>query len=131
MDTLVLGIIVGLTYGILGLGLTLIYKSARFVNFAHGNLGAFVAVIFAKLAVDVGLPYWLAFVVAITLSGALGAVIELTILRRLFESPRLVLVVATLAVSQLLLFGALQRGLQADQNEIIKQGYPVAFPPRS
>lgn len=127
MDTLVLGVIVGLTYAILGLGLTLIYKSARFVNFAHGNLGAFVAVIFGKLAVDVGLPYWVAFVVALALAGVLGAVIELAVIRRLFESPRLVLVVATIAISQLLLFGALQRGLQADQDSIVTQGYPVAF----
>src|SRR5215212_8015056 len=106
MDTLLLGIVVGLTYAILGVGLTLIYKSARFVNFAHGNLGAFVAVIFGKLAVDVGPPYWLAFFVSLALAGVLGAVIELTVIRRLFESPRLVLVVATLAISQLLLFAA-------------------------
>lgn len=127
MDTLVLGIVVGLTYAILGVGLTLIYKSARFVNFAHGNVGAFVAVIFGKLAVDVGLPYWLAFVVSLALAGVLGAVIELAVIRRLFESPRLVLVVATIAISQLLLFLALQRSLQADQDEMVTNGYPTAF----
>ena len=127
MDTLVLGIVVGLTYAILGVGLTLIYKSARFVNFAHGNLGAFVAVIFGKLAVDVGLPYWLAFFTSLALAGVLGAVIELAVIRRLFESPRLVLVVATLAISQLLLFAALQRGLQADQDTMVTEGYPTAF----
>lgn len=127
MDTLILGVVVGLTYAILGVGLTLIYKSARFVNFAHGNLGAFVAVIFGKLAVDVGLPYWLAFIAALALAGALGALIELTVIRRLFESPRLVLVVATIAISQLLLFGALQRSLQADQDTMVTDGYPTAF----
>ena len=72
MDTLVLGIIVGLTYGILGLGLTLIYKSARFVNFAHGNLGVVSAVLFDKAVVDWGVPYWVALPVALAFGGALG-----------------------------------------------------------
>lgn len=127
LDTVILGVIVGLTYGILGLGLTLIYKSARFVNFAHGNLGAFAAVIFGKLVLDLGVPFWIAFVLALALGGALAAVVELAILRRLFDSPRLVLVVATIAVSQLLLYAALQRGLQADQSALVKEGYPTAF----
>ena len=40
LTDLVLGSVSGLTYGVLALGLALIYKSGRFVNFAHGNLGA-------------------------------------------------------------------------------------------
>lgn len=127
LDTLILGVIVGLTYGILGVGLTLIYKSARFVNFAHGNVGAFVAVIFGKLVVDVGIPYWIAFVLALALGGAIGGLIELGVVRRLFDSPRLVLVVATIALSQLLLYLGLQRSLQADQTALVTRGYPIPF----
>jgi ABC-type branched-subunit amino acid transport system permease subunit len=127
LDTVVLGVIVGLTYGVLGIGLTLIYKSARFVNFAHGNLGAFAAVIFGKLVLDWGIPFWISFVLALAVAAALAAAVELTVIRRLFDSPRLVLVVATIAIAQLVLFAALQRGLQADQNVLIKEGYPTAF----
>jgi len=127
LDVVVLGVVTGLTYGILAVGLSLIYKSARFINFAHGNLGAFVAVIFFKLVVDYDVPYWIAFVAALAMGGGLGALVELSILRRLFDSPRLVLVVATIAISQLFLFGALQRSLQADQTALVTEGFPVPF----
>lgn len=127
VDVLVLGVITGLTYGVLALGLSLIYKSGRFINFAHGNLGALCAVLFGKLVVDVGVPYWIAFMVIVALGGVLGALVELAIIRRLFEAPRLVLVVATLAVSQIFYFAALQRSLQADQGKIVTQGFPAPF----
>lgn len=127
VDVLVLGVISGLTYGIFALGLSLIYKSGRFINFAHGNLGALCAVLFGKLVVDFGVPYWISFLAIAVLGGALGALVELGIIRRLFDAPRLVLVVATLAVSQVFFYAALQRSLQADQGAIVKQGYPVPF----
>lgn len=127
MSTLILGTITGLTYALLAVGLSLIYKSARFVNFAHGNQGAFVAVIFAKLVVDLNVPYWIAFAAAVAVGIGTGALIELGIVRRLFSSPRLVLVVATIAVSQLFLFASLQRSLRADQEELVLDGFPVPF----
>ncbi|MGH2760790.1 MAG: ABC transporter permease subunit, partial [Actinomycetota bacterium] len=127
MSVLVVGTITGLTYALLAVGLSLIYKSARFVNFAHGNHGAFAAVIFAKLVVDLDVPYWVAFAAAVAMGAALGAVIELGIVRRLFGAPRLVLVVATIAISQLFLFASLQRGLNADQDELVLNGFPLPF----
>ncbi len=127
LDVVVLGIITGLTYAILALGLSLIYKSARFVNFAHGNLGALCAILFAKGVIDWGIPYWIAFILAVAFAGALGGLIELTVVRRLFDSPRLVLVVATIAISQLLLFVSLQRSVQANQIDLVANGFPVPF----
>lgn len=127
IDTLVLGLVTGLTYGLLALGLSLIYKSARFVNFAHGNLGALAAVLFAKLVLDLNIPFWVSFVLVVAGAAALSALVELTIVRRLFAAPRLVLVVATIALSQLFLFVSLQRGLQADQERLVIEGYPIAF----
>ena len=53
-ESLILGITSGLTYALLATGLVLIYKSSRYVNFAHGQLGAFSAVLVAKLANDHG-----------------------------------------------------------------------------
>ena len=51
-----------------------------------------------------GVPYWLAFAFAIVATAIIGMVIELTVVRRLFDSPRLVLLIATVGVAQLLLF---------------------------
>jgi ABC-type branched-subunit amino acid transport system permease subunit len=127
LDSLVLGTILGLTYGILAIGLVLIYKSNRFVNFAHGNLGALAAVVLAKLVVDVGVPYWVAVPLVLAGAAGLGALVELTVVRRLFEAPRLVLVVATIALSQLFLYLALQRWARADQETLVTEGYPVPF----
>ncbi len=127
LDAVVLGLIQGLSYGIFAIGLVLIYKSGRFVNFAHGNLGALAAVLLAKLVIDVGFPYWVAFAIVVAGAGAVGAMIELTIVRRLFEAPRLVLVVATIALSQLFLYLAFQGWARADQQALVLQGYPVPF----
>lgn len=38
--TAVLGLLNGLTIGLLAVGLELVYKSNRFVNLAHAQLGA-------------------------------------------------------------------------------------------
>ncbi len=127
LTDLVLGGIAGLTYGVLAIGLALIYKSGRFVNFAHGNLGVVCAVLFGKAVVDWGVPYWVALPVALALGGALGALLELGVVRRLFDAPRLVLVVATIGVSQILLYLSLQRFMNADQNALRVTGYPVPF----
>ena len=51
-----------------------------------------------------GVPYWLAFAFAVVATSIIGMVIELTVVRRLFDSPRLVLLIATVGVGQLLLF---------------------------
>lgn len=127
LTDLVLGSVSGLTYGVLALGLALIYKSGRFVNFAHGNLGVVCAVLFGKAVVDWGVPYWVALPVALAFGGALAGLLELGIVRRLFDAPRLVLVVATIGVSQILLFLSLQRFMNADQSSLRESGYPVPF----
>jgi ABC-type branched-subunit amino acid transport system permease subunit len=124
---IVLGSITGLTYAILAVGLILIYRSNRFVNFAHGNLGALASVLFAKLAVDVGVPYWVALPIVLVGAGAVGALVELTIVRRLFDAPRIVLVVATIALSQLFFFFSLLEGVRPDRTRLVTEGFPVPF----
>ena len=57
----VLGAINGLTVALLALGLVLIFKAARFVNFAHAQLGVLSSLLLAKLVLDWGLPYWMHF----------------------------------------------------------------------
>ena len=96
---LVLGLIVGLSYAILALGLVPVYKASRVINLAHGEVGAVAAVALAMLVRDYGAPYWLAFVVALALAAGLGALVELTVVRRLFRAPRMIVLVATLGVA--------------------------------
>ena len=56
IDRLVIGLFTGLTYGMLAVGLVLVYRSSRFVNFAHGSVGAFGAAMLALFAGDWGRP---------------------------------------------------------------------------
>ena len=98
------GVIFGLVYAVLAAGFVLVYRSTGVLNFAQGEIGAFGVALFALFTVGYDIPYWLALALAVGASGVIGAVIELTVVRRLFESPRLVLLIATLGVAQLLLF---------------------------
>jgi ABC-type branched-subunit amino acid transport system permease subunit len=95
------GIIVGLNYGLLAIGLVLVYRTNRVLNFAQGQLGVVAAVFMVKLYYDFGINYWAALVTALILAAAAGAGSEL-LLRRLFNRPRIMVMVATIGLSQVL-----------------------------
>ena len=59
---LALGSITGVTYGVLAVGLVLVYRSSKVINFAHGEIGAFGAAVLGIAVVQWHLPYWTAFV---------------------------------------------------------------------
>ncbi len=52
--TLVLGVLNGLTIGLLAVGLVLVYKSNRFLNLAQAQLGTLSALLLAKWVLDLG-----------------------------------------------------------------------------
>jgi ABC-type branched-subunit amino acid transport system ATPase component/ABC-type branched-subunit amino acid transport system permease subunit len=82
----------------------LIYRSTRVINFAIAEMGGFAAAILSRMVINWHVNYWVAFVACIGIGAAVGAVIELGVVRRLFYSPRVILLMATIGVSQLLLF---------------------------
>jgi ABC-type branched-subunit amino acid transport system permease subunit len=96
------GTIVGLGYGLLAVGLVLIYRTNRVVNFAQGQVGVIAAVFLVKLTADFHVEYWFALVLSIGLAAAAGALSEM-VLRRLFVRPRVLVMVATIGLSQVLL----------------------------
>ena len=69
------------------------------MNFAQGQLGVVAAVFLVKLFYDFGFNYWVALVIAVALAAAVGALSEL-VLRRLFNRPRVMVMVATIGLSQ-------------------------------
>ncbi len=96
------GLIQGLTYGLLALGIVLVFRSTKVINFAVGNLGLPGAVLFALLHYNYGLPLFLALVIALLAGALLGGIVELAVIRRLFTSPRVVVLMATVGVAQLM-----------------------------
>jgi branched-chain amino acid transport system permease protein len=75
--------ILGGTYALLGIGLTLIFGIMRVVNFTHGELYAFGAYCMYALVMLLGVNFFLALPMAIVLGMALGATIEMLLLSRL------------------------------------------------
>src|SRR5512133_3157349 len=96
---LALGAITGMTYGILAVGLVLVYRSSKVVNFAHGEIGAFGAAVCGVLVVRSGFPFWLAFAVGVATSVGVGGLTEVVVIRRLRTAPKLMSLVATLGVA--------------------------------
>ncbi|HET6793244.1 MAG TPA: branched-chain amino acid ABC transporter permease/ATP-binding protein [Acidimicrobiales bacterium] len=120
------GLVTGLTYGLLAMGLVLVYKSGRFVNFAHGQIGAFSALLLAKAVIDWHWPYALALVVALALAVAIGVAVAYGLVRPLFNASRLTLMVGTIGVTQLLLaVGILWPGLRPNPSALVLHGYPT------
>ncbi len=101
------GIIIGLLTGMVSVGMALIYRANRVLNFAQGDLGYVPASLAVMLVVSTGVPWLLAFGAGFAVAAVLGAVCELAVIRRFFRAPRLILTVATLGLSQLLAFGGL------------------------
>ncbi|MHB8465241.1 MAG: ATP-binding cassette domain-containing protein [Acidimicrobiales bacterium] len=102
MPIVALGVIVGSLSGLVAIGLVLIYRANRVVNFAQGSLGGMAAVLAASLIVGPKWPYFPAVLAGLLAAIVVGAMIEVLIIRRFARSPRLVLTVATIGVAQLL-----------------------------
>jgi len=98
-------LILGGTYALLGIGLTLIFGIMRVVNFTHGELYSFGAymMFFCVMITDVN--FFVALVLAVLLGIALGAVLEFVLLRRLkgadIDTTMLVMIGAWIALQNL------------------------------
>jgi branched-chain amino acid transport system permease protein len=76
-------IILGGTYALLGIGLTLIFGIMRVVNFTHGELYAFGAYCMYALVMIFYVNFFLALVLAMAMGTLMGAAIEMLLLNRL------------------------------------------------
>ena len=89
MGQLLVGLINGSFYALLSLGLAIIFGLLRVINFAHGAqymLGAFVALLLLTVG---GINYWLSLILAPLLVGLFGAILERTMLSRLYKLDHL------------------------------------------
>jgi len=98
-------IMLGGTYALLGIGLTLIFGIMRVVNFTHGELYAFGAYCMYAIVALLGVNFFLALVLAVALGVVLGAIIELALLSRLrsadIDTTMLIMIGAWIAMQNL------------------------------
>jgi branched-subunit amino acid ABC-type transport system permease component len=88
------GVFRGGGYALAGLGLVLIFRIARVVNFAHGAIATFCT--FAFVALRGAVPTPLALLGALALGALFGLVVEFTTMRPLQERPEAAKLVATI-----------------------------------
>ena len=111
ISSLLIGVVTGSIYGLLAVGLVLIFKTQRVVNFAQAEFataGAFAFYIFHASGLElpfvglVRLPYGFAALAAVLTSGLLALIVERVVIRPLRESRDVTVFVATAGVALLI-----------------------------
>src|SRR5687768_11846868 len=92
-----LAVIFGSLSALVAVGIILIYRASRIINFAQAAFGALAGVLHLLFMTRWGWSFWLALPAAILTIGAAGVAIEIFVVRRFARSPRLVLTIVTLA----------------------------------
>jgi branched-chain amino acid transport system permease protein len=116
---LLLGLINGSFYALLSLGLAVIFGMLNVINFAHGALymtGAFVAYFLLQY---LGIGYWPALLLAPLAVGALGILIEKTMLARLYKLDHLYGLLLTFGLALII------EGLFRNYYGVSGQPYPI------
>ena len=96
------GAVLGLLGSLMAVGLGLTYRLNKVINFAQGDLGTAPAVLAVGLIGFSGVNYFLGLATGLVASLILTATVEILVVRRFRRSPRLILTVATIGLSQLL-----------------------------
>jgi branched-chain amino acid transport system permease protein len=117
LQHLVNAVVLGGTYALLGIGLTLIFGIMRVVNFTHGELYAFGAYTVYLVAAALGLNFFFGLVVAVVAGILLGAMIEIALLRPMraadIDTVMLVMIGAWIVMqnTELLVWGGVAKAI--------------------
>ncbi len=117
------GIVSGLVVGLLAMGIVLVYRATRVLNFAVGNIGLIGATLLSVLVVRYHTPFWVAAPVALLVGVIFAILVEVAVIRRLFNSPRVIVLVATIGIAELAL--AVASAFPSTGSSYT--GYPVAI----
>ena len=99
----VLGAVFGSLNALVAIGIVLVYRANRVVNFAQAELGSVAAVLAIQFKLQLHWNYLVAIVAGLVVAVLMGAVIDLTVVRRFRQAPRLIVAVATIGLAQILL----------------------------
>ena len=97
IEQLLNGIQFGVMLFLMAAGLTLIFGVMGLINLAHGSLYMIGAFACAGVAAATG-SFWLGLVASLAAAAAAGAIVEVTVIRRLYERDHLDQVLATFAL---------------------------------
>src|SRR3954469_25371552 len=107
LSPLINGIANGAAYGLLGLGLVLLYKSNRIFNFAQGEFATVAAIVTYVFYDGTGalpkLPFFVAALFGLVGSVGIAMLTERLVIRPMFDRAKVILVVGTVGVALLLI----------------------------
>lgn len=108
------GISLGGAYALIAIGYTMVYGILRLINFAHGDI--FMMAGYFMIFAVASFPWYIAIVIVLVATVALGVLIERVAYRPIRNAPRMSIMISAIGVSYLLqnlatyLFTALPRG---------------------
>lgn len=108
IQVMISGLVTGSLYGLLALGITLIYRTTGVLNFAYGTIAAVSACFMYILLTGTQLNFWLALVITLLFALLLGVVLERGFARPVLSAPVFTKAIATLALALVLQTIALQ-----------------------
>lgn len=121
MDTfiqvLVSGLSIGSIYALIALGIVLLYRTTRILNFAHGDIGVLGTFIAYTLITSTALPFRISFLLALLAAGVIGMLIYLLLVRPAKNQSELGLLILTLGLA--LALGGLDALIFGTGNKVV------------
>ncbi|MGC8808940.1 MAG: branched-chain amino acid ABC transporter permease [bacterium] len=102
IQTIGAGLLIGCVYGILGLGIVIIFKASEAFNFAIGEFLVVGSFLFYILFFDLRLPFMVALPLGLVAAGGIGALIERLSIKPLLGRSALSMTIITLGLASVL-----------------------------
>jgi branched-chain amino acid transport system permease protein len=102
VTVLTLGVVAGAIYGLIAVGIVLIYRGTKVINFAQGEIGTFSLYLAWFVTTEHGLPWWLGALAAIAGAALIGVGFEFVVVRRMVDASRVSVAVATIGLASVL-----------------------------
>ncbi|HHZ00741.1 MAG TPA: branched-chain amino acid ABC transporter permease [Tissierellia bacterium] len=102
LQQLINGISLGSLYALLAIGYTMVYGILRLINFAHGDIFMMAAYFMIFSIMTFKLPWFIAIIIVIVATVALGVLIEKTAYKPLRNAPRMSIMISAIGASFLL-----------------------------
>ena len=96
------GLALGAVYSLVAIGFVLIYKATDVLSFSQPALAVVGAGAISALAVDRGINFWIAFIIALIATGLLGSLLEKIFLRPMVGEPVFSVAILTLGLDIIL-----------------------------
>ncbi|MDI1342584.1 MAG: branched-chain amino acid ABC transporter permease [Pseudolabrys sp.] len=103
-QSLVTGVGIGLIYGLIAIGFSVIYNASGIVNFAQGVFVMLGGMFAHSILTRYGLPIWLSAIIATILVAAVGVLVQIFVINPRWRrnAPLFAIILATLAVQLLI-----------------------------